>query len=698
MDGPFPAERLRPGWSHLPVSVPVFPPATSRRMMRTMSAHAHGLGGARLPDAGPLHWRVVAAAAAPVCGLLLFTGGLWLELRASDPVIAGGAPFYLVAFGVLAVVAYLTSRRRPENPVGWMLGVSALCLGAATFGTAAAEQPYLGWLSGMGMLATCLSLTFLFLLFPTGHLPSRRWRPVAWFAGVTLVVTMTGVWFAPGPLFDGNVDENPLGAPVGGEVLQLAVQISPLLIGAAAVASIAALVLRWQRAEGEERQQSAWLLLGGVVLLACLPVVLFAERLGVPREGANALAGTLLVAVLPGAVGFALLRSRLMGIDLLLRRTVVVVLAWLLIGSGFAALVTLSGVPPVPALLLAVAVVMPMLIVDPVRRTVDGWVDRGLVGGTARPYDLVAGMAGALPAGSSLLDVGHLLAESVVSGVGLRWCRVVLPEGTVAAGEMDGQTLVVLPLRAEGEGSRLECGPKDFGQLTTSDLDLLGTLSSQAALALATTRLAARLVRAQDAERRRIERDLHDGAQQRLVALALGLAMARAEPDLSSVRQRLRELEHEAGAALREVRDLAHGIHPSVLTDVGLVAALRTRCDAFSVPVRLHVAGRVADLSLPSEVAATAYFVVLEAMTNAVKHADPAALVVRLDVSDGRLRVEVEDDGRGVDPAVAGVPRPSTIADRVTGLGGRLEVSRGAAGGTLVSAELPTQEVSTARG
>jgi signal transduction histidine kinase len=666
--------------------------------MKTMSAHAHGFGGALLPDAGPLRWRVVVAAAGPLCGLLLFAGGLWLELMASDPVLAGGAPFYLVAFGVLAGVSYLTSRRRPENPVGWILGVSALCLGAATFGTAASAQPYLGWLSGMGMLATCLFLTFLFLLFPTGHLPSRRWRPVAWFAGVTLAVTMAGVWFAPGPLFDGNVDENPFGAPVGGEVLTFAVQISPVLIGASAVVSIAALVLRWQRAEGEVRQQSAWLLLGGVVLLACLPVVLFAERLGVPRAGANALAGTLLVAVLPGAVGLALLRSRLMGIDLLLHRAVVVVLAWLLIGTGFAALVTLSGVPPVPALLLAVAVALPLLVVDPVRRAVDGWVDRRLIGSTVRPYDLVAELAGRLPTGSSPAEVGRLLAESVVGGLGLRWCRVILPEGTVSAGEVSGDAWVVVPLRTEGERGLLECGPRLFGQPTTSDLDLLGTLAAQAGLALSTTWLAGRLVRAQDAERRRIERDLHDGAQQRLVGLAMGLALARSETDLASVRQRLRELEHEAGAALREVRDLAHGIHPSVLTDVGLVAALRTRCDACAVPVRLVVAESVREVRLPSEVSASAYFVVLEAMTNAVKHAAPSSLVVRLDLADGRLRVEVEDDGRGVDPSDAGAPRSSAIADRVTGLGGRLEVTRGAAGGTVVSAELPTGDPSAHRG
>jgi signal transduction histidine kinase len=655
-----------------------------------MVAHASSVGGTVLPDAGPGQWRVVATGAGPAAGLALFTAGLWIELSGSEPLPgAVGAPLYIVAFGVLAGVAYLTCRRRPANPIGWILGVSALCLGAATFGTAAAERPHLAWLSGLGMLATCLCLTFLFLLFPTGHLPSRRWRPVAWFAAATLVVTMTGVLFAPGPLFDGSADENPFGVPVGGTALQLAVQLSPVLIGVAALGSITSLVVRWHSTRGEVRQQSAWLLLGGIVLLASLPVVLFAERLGVPRDLANALIGTLLIAVLPAAVGVALLRHRLLGIDLLLHRAVVVVLAWLVIGSGFALLVNVLGASPIAALLLTVVVVVPLLVVDPVRGGVDSWVDRRLLGRSAQPYDLVANLAVRLPSGSTPHDVARLLAESVVGGLGVRWCRVVLSEGTVAAGAEPGEALLVVPLTGDGEDARLECGPKTSGQPTTADLGLLRTLAEQAGLALSTTRLANRLVKAQDAERRRIERDLHDGAQQRLVALALGLSLARSDRDPCSKDQRLAEAETEVRAALEEIRALAHGLHPSVLSDAGLVAAVRSRCDASPIPVTLQVDQALREAPLPEETATCAYFVVLEAMANAVKHAQPSSLTVRLGLRGDRLRVDIEDDGRGF--LLPSTPQPGlgALADRVSGLGGRLSVTSRPVGGTRVCADLP---------
>jgi len=196
-----------------------------------------------------------------------------------------------------------------------------------------------------------------------------------------------------------------------------------------------------------------------------------------------------------------------------------------------------------------------------------------------------------------------------------------------------------------------------------------------------------RIIAAADAERRRIERDLHDGAQQRLVALAtmLGLAEARFKTDPDRAAELVARAREEAELAVKDLRDLARGIHPAVLSDLGLAAALDALASRAPIPVAVR---GVPSEPLPEPVEAAAYFVIAEALTNVAKYAHASECTVSLAVDDGRLQVEIRDDGvGGADPSAgSGL---LGLRDRVEALDGRLEVESAPGDGTAVIVELP---------
>jgi len=195
-----------------------------------------------------------------------------------------------------------------------------------------------------------------------------------------------------------------------------------------------------------------------------------------------------------------------------------------------------------------------------------------------------------------------------------------------------------------------------------------------------------RIIAAADEERRRIERDLHDGAQQRMVALAtmLGLAEARLGTDPERAAELIARARQEAELAVKELRDLARGIHPTLLTDLGLAAALDALASRAPVPVQ--VSG-VPSARLPAAVEAAAYYVTAEALTNVAKYAQASACSVCLSLDDGRLRVEVCDDGiGGADPSTGSCLLG--LRDRVEALDGRLEVDSPPGAGTTVIVEM----------
>lgn len=205
----------------------------------------------------------------------------------------------------------------------------------------------------------------------------------------------------------------------------------------------------------------------------------------------------------------------------------------------------------------------------------------------------------------------------------------------------------------------------------------------------AVTESRQRIVTATEEERRRLERDLHDGAQQRLIGVTLALQQARATADAEAVPEALREqLDAAAGettAAIRELRELARGIHPAILEDEGLGAAVAALARRAGIPVDVRLA---LDGRLPRLVESTAYFTIAEALTNTQRHAAASRATVRIAHAGGTLEIEVSDDGQGgAEPERGSGLRG--LADRLMAIGGRLEVESGAGRGTRVRATIP---------
>ncbi len=283
----------------------------------------------------------------------------------------------------------------------------------------------------------------------------------------------------------------------------------------------------------------------------------------------------------------------------------------------------------------------------------------------------------------------------------LLWSRpaggFVTPDGLAAQLPVQDSTRAIT--RLDGEGGPLAALVHD--PFLSEQRALVDGVAAVAQLALENERLQAevkaqleevrasreRIVQAADEERRRVERDIHDGAQQRLVSLSLALSLARAraaEVSPETVKT-IAAAESELKEAIGELRELARGIHPAILTEAGLGPALESLADRCPVPVTMEVtlSGR-----LPPHVETTAYFVVAEALTNVAKHASASAVQLTVTVADGWLLLCVSDNGSGgADPARGSGLRG--LFDRVAALGGRLSIEADDTGGTRMTAELP---------
>jgi signal transduction histidine kinase len=267
----------------------------------------------------------------------------------------------------------------------------------------------------------------------------------------------------------------------------------------------------------------------------------------------------------------------------------------------------------------------------------------------------------------------------------------------------------VLPLEASGElVGFLACGRRESDELAADDRELVALVARQAAVLLRSGRLEEelrqrldelresrqRLVTAQDEQRRRLERDLHDGVQQQLVGLAAKLRrLSRPGASLSPGSANLERLADEAEEAVFAMQDLARGIYPSVLADQGLAPALRAQAVRLPLAVRVDVEPGLAAARFEQEVEACLYFVAMEAITNAQKHAGCSGVTVSIRSGEQPrgLVLEVHDNGRGF---ALGAARGSgsglqNMRDRLAALGGRLEVRSEPGAGTWIRASVP---------
>jgi signal transduction histidine kinase len=252
---------------------------------------------------------------------------------------------------------------------------------------------------------------------------------------------------------------------------------------------------------------------------------------------------------------------------------------------------------------------------------------------------------------------------------------------------------------------RIDLGPRRVGDYSAHELDLLATVALQATTAVANVRLTAqleeqleeltasreRLVAVQDEERRHIERDLHDGIQQDVVALIAALRLARnrlGRGDLAPAE--LADLQDQAREMLTDLREIAHGIHPPVLSDNGLYAAVESRASRFPLPLEVAADDGVRTERFAPDLETAAYYVVRESLANVAKHSDATAARVRLSHRGDRLVITVEDDGHGFDvTSTNGHGGLANIRDRIAAVRGRLVVTSDGDVGTRVTAELP---------
>jgi signal transduction histidine kinase len=674
-------------------------------------------------------WGLVLAML--VVGLVTSLGG---PQPVGEIVFAYIFPIFLMAY---ATVGALIASRQPHNAIGWIFlatgllwAFSGLAAGLATW--AGPERIDLEWVRVLDWLGAWVfapgiytPVIFLLLLFPDGRLPSPRWRPVAWVGGLAALVAALQASLAPGPMEDAVLlRANPyaVGSPALWDVVGL---LSWILAIAGVLASAVAMILRLRRSSGQRRQQMKWLAYAGVAVLTIFALT----GVGWAVTGDNRLMTTVVLPafvllgllLMPVAAGTAILRDRLYDIDVVINKTVVYGLLAAFITAIYVGLVVGIGalVGTRGNLFLSVlATAVIALVFQPAREWAGRLGNRLVYGKRATPYELLSEFADRMGGAYSTEDILPRMARLVGEGTGAARARIWLHVGTrlvpaaswpdegpdPAAVEIAGQDHPDLPgddsafpVRDRGDLlGALTVSLKPGESLTATQEKLLSDLAAQAGLILRNVRLIEelrasrqRLVSAQDEERRRLERNIHDGAQQQLVALAVNLKVARtlSAKDPQKSTEILDRLQMEAQDALDNLRDLARGIYPPLLADQGLAAALESQARKATVPVTLEPDGIG---RYPQEAEAAAYFCVLEALQNVAKYAEATAVTVRLGQEDGELVFEVADDGRGFDPATTSQGSGlQNMRDRLEALGGSVEVVSEPGRGTTVTGRIP---------
>jgi signal transduction histidine kinase len=542
------------------------------------------------------------------------------DFQPDDP--GGGV---VVLGGVWIATGLVAWHRRPANRVGLLMtavGFTYL-LGQLYWD---APLPYVVF-AVLGSLEIPVTV-HLFLAFPSGRLETRLERRLvggtycAWLVLTPLALLM-------GDTRDGcpECPANPFRVIESDTVATAFQAATDILVIGVFVVTVVLLVRKLRAATGATRRA-----LGPVLLTSAVAILFFLPAAIVDATGAGTLQGTVLdvagiaffaipIAFLVGLLRTHLQRSRVADLVVELR-----------------------------------SVTRPDDVRDAIARALG---------------DQSLGLAFWLPADGRYVDPGGKPLD-VTAGQG-RAVTVLEHDGERVAALLHDPALLDEPELLDAVGAA--------ASLALENARLQAELSAQLAEVRASR---ARIVEAGDAERRRLERDLHDGAQQRLLAIRLALQLARGRlGDEREVEGLLAEADAEVVGALDELRTLARGIHPPILTDEGLGPALAALARRAPVPVTLDVTQE----RLPERVEATAYFVASEALANVAKHAHASRATIALERMNGRVAIEVADDGiGGADPDGAGL---RGLRDRVEALEGRLEVESPAQGGTRVTAAIP---------
>lgn len=646
--------------------------------------------------------RALTALGAVLIVAFLLLGAVALWARPS----AGAAAWFALscAAGLFAVVlSALVLRSAPDNLVGPILGsvgLVAIYTGATDlYAQAAAEgalpvSPILVAFTQGEWMLLYLPFAALLLWFPDGRLPGPRWRTVPWgFAAVfVLFNVLLAFWnWSYVPPFEDLA--HPVPQSLFASVAAMA--LLPVFLGLL-IASVAAVVVRARRASGKEREQLRWLLLAS----ASLPLTLLVCWLSYLVLGSADLVVVglaVMFVAFPTAAAIAIVRHDLYDVDRAVVATAVygvigaaLLLVFTVISAGIGLFAQAASTP-----LAVVATAGCGVLLGSARGRISQRVAALLYSARERVRAAIADLRDRIRAGDAVPEQLEAVLREALSDPALRVGhrapdrepyvdrdgRVVeLTEGwqpVVVAGEQVG---VLVPGKPLARWLLAETAAESAMLVENSRLRL------ELAHALREVEASReRLIVASDDERKRLERDLHDGAQQRLVSLGMALRLAQrhlddGDVDVDAV---IEGAVAELGTAVSELRQIAHGLRPSSLDD-GLPAALANLTRGVPVPVALDVRAS----GLPDHVSTTAYFVASEAIANVVKHASAGAVDLSVVETPGEVCVQVTDDGRGGAEIRAGSGLAG-LRDRVHAVGGQLEVLSTPGRGTLVKAVLP---------
>ncbi|MDP9234724.1 MAG: histidine kinase, partial [Actinomycetota bacterium] len=651
-----------------------------------------------------------------------------------------GQELFVLAMFTFPVVGILILSRRPGHTIGWICLATGFVWGLdGTLSSyansmvksapgpaayAATIDSFL-WLPAIGLIGI-----YLILLFPEGHVPSPRWRILTRLSAITIVGASLGVLFASPTLADGGFPQlaNPWHiAGFGGlfGILQALIILFPLEILAAMVGAVS----RFRRSKGRDRLQLKWLTAGAAaVALIYLLAMIGSLGFGSGNSAADPIwiqlledAALFSFALIPAAIGIAILKHRLYDIDIVINKTLVfgslaafITAVYVAIVVGIGSAIGQGSKPNLGLSILATAVVA--VAFQPVRERVQRFANRLVYGKRFTPYEVLSRFAQTIASSYGTEELLPRTAETLRDATGASWSCVwllvndrLVPAAVSPAEDRapihdrdltSGGTPSVpgersAPIVDAGELLGALTISKSEDAVVPADQELLDNLASQAGQivrnALLTADLRARLqqlseqsqelrrsrqriVAAQDDERRALERNIHDGAQQHLVALAVKLKLTKSlvtkAPERATTM--LSQLRGEVGDTLTALRELASGIYPAALEEGGVALALEQQVRDFPVDTTIDTDGMG---RYPIESEATVYFCCLEALQNIGKYARAQRAIVTLRDDGEAISFSVRDDGVGFDPATtAWGSGLRNISDRVAASRGSVEV------------------------
>ncbi len=634
-------------------------------------------------------------------------------------------PFITVAF---AVIGALVASHRPRNPIGWIFttigllnGLGALAAAENVFGSPLSPvHPWAAWLDNwLWIPVLILPVFFVPQIFPDGKLLSSRWRLVAWSTALGLSLTVLTAVMQPGPLASLMAALLPTGFPAILAALNDVTFFAEGFLVLGFFGSIAGLFVRFHRSSGIEREQVKWLVYAVGIMFFLMIVITILGLLWPGNRFVNELIvflTTLAVLGIAVAAAIAILRHRLYDINLIINRTLVytaltagvAALYGLVVGSLGALFEAKSNL-----LVSLLATGLAAILVQPMRDRLQRLVNRLMYGERDDPYAILSRLNDQLEGSNSPEATLPAVVETLAHALKLPYIAIALKQdgrfNVSASYGLAGEGLVQLPLIYQGETvGQLRLSTRSLGEaFTPGEQRLLGDIARHigvtAHAVLLTQELRQltadlqrsreELVKSREEERRRLRRDLHDELGPQLASLKLNLDVTRnlISRDPRAAEMLLVELTTQCQAAIADIRQLVFDLRPPALDELGLVGAVHeyTRQIISQDGLQIRLDSQKDLPPLPAAVEVAAYRITLEALANFVRHSQGSACQVSISQSDGRLQVEVCDNGLGLPEQVHSGVGLSSMRERAAELSGTCVIESLPQGGTRVLARLP---------